>query len=785
MQLKLLLNFLFFSAISSSIDVPSVPVAPSSYWSPNEMSAFATSLRASATSLVSSLRTIGRSVEGRDIFAFCVGLSCPEDGAGSRTRSSEKESSHSTSSILITALQHAREPAGAIAALHLARDLVDGYLNNNAEIIAIVRTRRVWFAPCINPDAYVYNLAHRGQQDLARKNRKQGGCSNPYDAIGVDLNRNYDFAFNIDNEGSSTVPCAEDFRGEGAFSEPETTSVRNFVGWLASDGGLYVNGNSDGANEAGSNAGNLTVALNWHSFARFINVPYAVRTPAQPQEKLYAGLLSIAGGMSAASGFTYGHPWAGMLYTCNGEASDWMVRRHSVLAFSPEIGPDFKTEPFSLGMWPTEGNMLSSVVSEGIRLQHYAVWATGSFLRIFESSATITQDSITMQIENRGAIRSDGALVISVMHHSAPILQAQSGASSTFSLLSQDGKSSVALPSTPSIKEMLFASKIAPKCITDVFSTNVAISQTGRRNSEEVKGEPIFSSRALQFISKHSLGIEQDDTLPPNAYDDLTLNVGPHSQSHRVHLGPVIDQVLESERNDIHSSHIYSRTLSDSSSSESISGWKGSRLIYTEGLAPFSKISSVRLSTTKVSESTVTKDSNGFSSYVSVSDSTTCTIYGLEQLSSSSSESATLKALFTGSSGCLPCAAFRSTPIQSSQPPSSGSSSPFPESKTSTGVWQDTTLPSPNLKRTLPRIESGNGNGLGNMTLLVYALAGLVLGAAGTYAIVGRLTRSSLPASPRENNRHRTVVVHNEGEEEEEEDEDEDEEKKTSSSSLK
>jgi hypothetical protein len=74
---------------------------------------------------------------------------------------------------------------------------------------------------------------------------------------------------------------------------------------------------------------------------------------------------------------------------------------------------------------------------------------------------------------------------------------------------------------------------------------------------------------------------------------------------------------------------------------------------------------------------------------------------------------------------------------------------------------------------------------LGNMTLLVYALAGLVLGAAGTYAIVDRLTRSSLPASPRENNRHRTVVVHNEGEEEEEEDEDEDEEKKTSSSSLK
>jgi len=767
--------FLIFSISPSSPTEQVVPAAPSSYFSPSQMSAFATSLRASAPFAVSTLRTIGKSIEERDIFAFCVGLSCPEDGAGSRTRSSEKETHHATSALLITALQHAREPAGAVAALHLARNLVDGYLNSNAEAIAIMRTRRIWIAPCINPDAYVFNLAHRGHQDLARKNRKQGGCSTPYDAIGVDLNRNYDFAFNIDNEGSSTVPCAEDFRGEGAFSEPETSSVRDFVGWLASDGGVYVNGGSDGANEAGSNAGNLTVALNWHSFARFINVPYAVRTPAQPQEKLYAGLLSIAGGMSAASGFTYGHPWAGMLYTCNGEASDWMVRRHSVLAFSPEIGPDFKTEPFSLGMWPTEGSMLSSVISEGVNLQNYAVWATGAYLRVFEQSATFSQDSITMQVENRGAAVSDGALVVSIMHHSAPILQGFSEASS-ISLPSKDSASYIALPSTPSIKEMLFSTNLAPKCIEDVFSTSVVKLSVGRRVVEETKGTPIFSARALQSIAEHRFEIERKEPSPPKQ-DDSEQNFGPHSQGHRVHLGSVVDKILkhESEQEKIHSSNTQQRTLSDSASPEVINSWRGSRLIYTEGLAPFSKLSSVRLSTTMTSEADGGKDSNGFVSYISVSDSSTCTIYGVELTSSitSSSQPVSLKTLFTGSSGCLPCAAFRSSPIQSAQPPSSSSSSPIPESRSSTGDWQDTTLPSAHpITKRVSRNESDNGNGgFGSTSLLVYSLAGLILGAAGTYSIVGRLVRSS-PA-PREQERKAVVVVHNEEEDEGEEEEEE------------
>jgi carboxypeptidase T len=40
--------------------------------------------------------------------------------------------------------------------------------------------------------------------------------------IGVDLNRNYGFKFGYDDDGSSSNPCAQDYRGAYAFSEPET-----------------------------------------------------------------------------------------------------------------------------------------------------------------------------------------------------------------------------------------------------------------------------------------------------------------------------------------------------------------------------------------------------------------------------------------------------------------------------------------------------------------------------------------------------------------------------------
>lgn len=46
---------------------------------------------------------------------------------------------------------------------------------------------------------------------------------------GVDLNRNYDFKFGFDEEGSVNDPCDEIYRGQYAFSEPETRAIKDLV----------------------------------------------------------------------------------------------------------------------------------------------------------------------------------------------------------------------------------------------------------------------------------------------------------------------------------------------------------------------------------------------------------------------------------------------------------------------------------------------------------------------------------------------------------------------------
>lgn len=45
---------------------------------------------------------------------------------------------------------------------------------------------------------------------------------------GVDLNRNYGVAWDKPG-GSSPDPCAENYRGEEPFSEPETRAIRDFL----------------------------------------------------------------------------------------------------------------------------------------------------------------------------------------------------------------------------------------------------------------------------------------------------------------------------------------------------------------------------------------------------------------------------------------------------------------------------------------------------------------------------------------------------------------------------
>lgn len=66
-----------------------------------------------------------------------------------------------------------------------------------------------------------------------RKTRKPSGS-----CFGTDGNRNFDFHWG--EIGASSSPCSETFRGETAFSEPETIALQNALRSLGGNCKFYL-----------------------------------------------------------------------------------------------------------------------------------------------------------------------------------------------------------------------------------------------------------------------------------------------------------------------------------------------------------------------------------------------------------------------------------------------------------------------------------------------------------------------------------------------------------------
>jgi len=162
---------------------------------------------------------IGRTVQGRDILGIKLGN--PVQNQNKRI-------------VWIDAGIHAREWASIHTALYFINELIAGYGSGDREIIRYLDALNFYIFPCLNPDGYEFTLANPANPEIRlwRKNRAESRCAqNSFGHTrccqGVDLNRNFDFHFG--ESGSSSHPCADTYRGETAFSEPESKAVRNFV----------------------------------------------------------------------------------------------------------------------------------------------------------------------------------------------------------------------------------------------------------------------------------------------------------------------------------------------------------------------------------------------------------------------------------------------------------------------------------------------------------------------------------------------------------------------------
>lgn len=162
------------------------------------------------------IESIGDTWEGRPIMLATISI--------------DVKNAHKKPALLYTGTIHAREWIGIELANTFIKYIIDNYQFNPKLLEALTRNT-LYIVPCLNPDGFEYSRTHFS---FWRKNRRNNGDG----TYGVDLNRNFGSRFKARTDTTSTT-----YSGPSAFSEPETSSIRDFV----------------------NDHNNITIALDYHS----------------------------------------------------------------------------------------------------------------------------------------------------------------------------------------------------------------------------------------------------------------------------------------------------------------------------------------------------------------------------------------------------------------------------------------------------------------------------------------------------------------------------------------
>lgn len=203
--------------------------------------------------------------------------------------------------VAFTANLHARELVPVELSMALMTDLLEGYATN-PEIKKLVDTRVIHFMPMANPDGH--HKAESGEDQRKNTHTFSGG-------VGVDLNRNFPFKWNLDNGGSSAHPSSETYQGPSAVSEPETKAIKAFLSGIP----------------------NLKIGMDFHAYSNLVMWPWGW-TSEPPAD---AALLSTIG-KKLASYNKYKPIQASSLYPTSGTIRDFVYAELHVPYFTIEIG---------------------------------------------------------------------------------------------------------------------------------------------------------------------------------------------------------------------------------------------------------------------------------------------------------------------------------------------------------------------------------------------------------------------------------------------------------------
>ena len=248
---------------------------------------------------ITKLVTIGRTVNDQELVALKI------------SRDARKTRDGRKPSVLYLGAQHAREWITPEMIRRLKDEILERYDQGNPRVRRLVNRNELWFVPVANPDGYDFTF-EEGQR-LWRKNlRDNNGDGQITAGDGVDLNRNFDYRWGYDNEGSSPDFASETYRGPSGNSEPETQALDRFMRRVG-----------------------FEFFVNYHSAAELLlyGIGWQVATPS-PDDVLYE---AMAGDDADPAVPGYDPDISAELYTTNGDTDTYMQERYGTLGFTPEM----------------------------------------------------------------------------------------------------------------------------------------------------------------------------------------------------------------------------------------------------------------------------------------------------------------------------------------------------------------------------------------------------------------------------------------------------------------
>jgi hypothetical protein len=269
----------------------------------------------------------GLSADGYDIYA--VNVTAP---------SSTSSSSMTTRArMMITSGVHAREYAPPELSLRFMEYLATGY-EIDPDVTWMLQHTEVHFILHVNPDGRY--VAEHYPETMRRKNLNDddddGGETGGGDcrAIGVDVNRNFDFMWgDLSGGNTSDDPCDDTYHGRYPESETETRAVAQY----ARDIFPTDQRKDDIAMASGEDISGIFVDV--HSSGEYVYFPWGYANVRSPDDE---SLQALGRKVAYFPNYRLWGPGSDdFAYAASGDSSDYMYGKLGVASFGLEIGLDF------------------------------------------------------------------------------------------------------------------------------------------------------------------------------------------------------------------------------------------------------------------------------------------------------------------------------------------------------------------------------------------------------------------------------------------------------------